>query len=163
MPEFAAELDIIGVNPFVFVPEDVLETLFVQAGKTKGPIPIRGNLNDQPYRQTLVRFQGAWRLYVNTAMLKNSPGRIGEIITVSVQYDPEDRRLSPHPRLAQALNENEAAQAVFDRLTPSLQQEIIRYIGNLKSEQSVARNVQRAIRFLLGQERFIGRDPIQPE
>ncbi|WP_245545484.1 YdeI/OmpD-associated family protein [Fluviicola taffensis] len=47
---------------------------------------------------------------------------------------------------------------MFRGLTPSLQNEIVRYIANLKTEESVERNVIKAINFLLGKERFIGRD-----
>jgi hypothetical protein len=36
---FSAVLDIIGVNPFVFVPETILQVIFKQANKTSGPIP----------------------------------------------------------------------------------------------------------------------------
>ena len=37
---FEAELDIIVGNPFVFVPEVILESIFQDAGKSKGPIPF---------------------------------------------------------------------------------------------------------------------------
>lgn len=158
MDTFKAELEIIGINPFVYVPDEILHRLFVQAGKSKGPIPIHGAINGKPYQQTLVKFKGAWRLYVNLTMLDDSPKRIGETITVTVAYDPRPRTIAPHPKLVKALAENEAAKAVFDGLSPSLRKEIIRYIANLKTEASVDRNVTRAINFLLGKERFIGRE-----
>src|SRR5690606_41266848 len=63
--------DIIGVNPFVFVPEDILKAIFEQAGKDKGPIPIKGLVNGKPYTQTLVKYSGEWRLYINMIMLKD--------------------------------------------------------------------------------------------
>ncbi|MBL7974316.1 MAG: DUF1905 domain-containing protein, partial [Candidatus Kapabacteria bacterium] len=84
---FTATIEIIGVNPFVSVPTDILELLFIQAEKRKGKIPIKGTINNQPYTQTLVRYAGAWRLYINTSMLKNSPKRIGEEITITVEFD----------------------------------------------------------------------------
>ena len=70
MWEFTAKLDIIGINPFVFVPEHILVALKAQAGKSKGPIPISGTINGVDFRQTLVKYSGTWRLYVNTEMLK---------------------------------------------------------------------------------------------
>ncbi len=158
MNEFKAELEIIGINPFVYVPKEILSELFTQAAKSKSPIPICGTVNGTPYRQTLVKYKGDWRLYVNLTMLADSPSRIGETITVTVAYDPRSREIEPHPKLVAALNENTAAQSVFDTLSPSLQKEIVRYIANLKTEQSVERNVKRAIGFLLGKERFVGRE-----
>lgn len=160
MPKFKATIEIIGINPFVFVPEKILAAIFTKAGKDKGPIPICGTVNDNPYQQTLMRYSGAWRLYINGKMLKNSPNRIGENITVTVTFDPSDRTIKPHPKLAKALRENKEAKAAFDKLTPSTQREIIRYIAHLKNPQIVDRNIKRVINFLLKKGSFIGRERI---
>ena len=153
-----AEIQIIGINPYVLLPENVLAYVFKQAGKDKGPIPIKGTINGRLYTQTLVKFGGFWRLYVNTTMLPHSPRRIGEVIDITVTFDPVERTITPHPKLTKALAENDAAKAVFDSLRPSLQHEIVRYIARLKSENSVDHNILRAIDFLLGKGRFVGRD-----
>ncbi|HXS37910.1 MAG TPA: YdeI/OmpD-associated family protein [Flavipsychrobacter sp.] len=161
MPKFKACIEIIGINPFVFVPENILQKLFKQNNKDKGPIPIRGTINDKPYQQTLIKYKGAWRLYINTFMLEDSPRRVGEIIKLTIEFDPADRTLTPHPKLTDALINNPRAQKKFDDLSPSLQKEIVRYISFLKTEGSVDKNVTRAINFLLGKERFIGREPMK--
>jgi hypothetical protein len=158
MHTFSAKIEIIGVNPFVFVPAKILQQIFNLAGKTKGHIPIKGTINRKEYKQTLVKYQGEWRLYVNTTMLKDSPKRIGEAITLTVQFDPESREVVPHTNFVQALAKNKAAKVVFEQLSPSRQLEIVRYISKLKTEEARAKNIQRAIDFLLGKERFIGRD-----
>jgi len=158
MHHFSAKLEIIGINPFVFVPEDILEALIQKAGKHSGKIPICGKLNDVPYTQTLVKYQGAWRLYVNTVMLKNSPKRIGEEVNITVDFDPVSREEKIHPDLAKALNNHPEQKKVFDGLPPSRKKEIVRYIGRLKSEESRKKNIEKAINFLKGKERFIGRD-----
>ena len=62
--------------------------------------------------------------------------------------------------MEKALIKNKQAKDVFDGLAPHLQKEIIRYIANLKTEESIDRNVKKAVQFLLGKERFIGRDGI---
>ncbi len=155
---FSAQLDLIGINPFVFVPSEILNRIFEQANKDKSPIPVKGTVNGKTFRQTLMKYQGEWRLYINLEMLEKSTERIGEIIDISICYDPEIRKIEPHPKLLKALSENSEAKKVFDGLPPSLQNEIIRYISFLKTEESIDRNVARAIRFLLGKERFIGRD-----
>lgn len=154
---FKARIDIIGINPFVFVPERILKSLFKEAGRDKGPIPVCGEINGTAFKQTLVRYAGQWRLYINTRMLPRSPERIGEMARITIQYDRDDRTIQPHPKLLAALKKNAAAKKVFDNLAPSLQKEIIRYIANLKSEESVERNVQKAVDFLLGKGRFVGR------
>ncbi|MFK7844316.1 MAG: YdeI/OmpD-associated family protein [Rhodothermales bacterium] len=158
MDRFKAELQIIDGNPFVFVPEGILNELFARAGKSKGPIPVRGEVNGEVFLQTLVKYKGEWRLYINMKMLPDSPRRIGEVISLSIKYDPDDRRIEPHPKLVLALQENEEAQRVFDSQPAYMKKEIVRYISLLKNEESVDRNVKRAISFLLGSARFVGRD-----
>lgn len=158
MQPFKARLEIIGINPFVFVPEKILQRIFSEAGKDKGQIPVYGTVNGHDYIQTLVKYRGEWRLYINMKMLPNSPKRIGEMIALTIAFDPKARTITPHPTLTKALHENPEAKKVFDTLSPSLQKEIIRYISFLKSEASIAGNIEKAIGFLLGKNRFIGRD-----
>lgn len=158
MNKFKAEIQIIGINPFVAVPEKILQKIFKQAEKEKGPIPICGTVNDKPYKQTLVKYKGEWRLYINTIMLKDSPKLIGEIIHVTVEHDPEPRTIQAPDKFLKALKANKKAKAVFDSSIPSLQLEIVRYLANLKTAEALDKNITRAINFLLGKERFIGRD-----
>lgn len=160
MNKFKAEIQIIGVNPYVLVPSQVLSDIFIQAQKDKGAIPIKGTVNGKPYKQTLVRFKGEWRLYINMKMLKNSPKRIGETIEITIEFDPVKRIIKPHPKFVKALKDNISAKAIFDNLRPSLQLEIVRYISMLKTEESVDKNVPKAISFLLGKGKFVGRNKL---
>lgn len=158
MLKFNAILEIIVGNPYVYLPKEVLEHLFSQSNKRKGFIPVKGTINGKPFQQTLVKYSGDWRLYINLMMLKNSPKRIGEEIVVEIEFDPSDRTIKPHPKWSKALKENNEANVVFEQLSPSRQKEIVRYISNLKSEASIDRNIERAINFLLGKGRFVGRE-----
>lgn len=110
MHKFKSKIEIIGVNPFVFVPDKILRALFRKAGKDKGHIPICGSINKLPYKQTLVKYSGSWRLYINASMLKNSPKRGGEVVDVTIDFDPADRTIKPHPKLLNAFKENPAAK-----------------------------------------------------
>lgn len=158
MYKFNAEIEIIGVNPFVFVPDDILQNIFKQANKNSGHIPINGTVNKKPYKQTLVKYGGEWRLYINTTMLKNSPKHVGETVEITLNYDPESREIEPPQNFVTALQENKEAKKVFDNLPMSRKTEIVRYIAKLKSDEAKEKNIKRAINFLLGKERFIGRD-----
>jgi len=156
--KFKAVLEIIGINPFVFVPEEILQQIFEDAQKSKGQIPVCGTINDKEYTQTLVKYSGEWRLYINTKMLTHSPKRIGEMLDITIAFDPKDRTIEPHPKLTKALDQNTEAKNVFENLAPSTQKEIVRYIAALKSEASVEKNIEKALGFLLGKNRFVGRD-----
>jgi len=155
---FKAKIDIIGVNPFVLLPISVLTNLFKHAKKDKGPIPVRGTIDGHNYIQTLVKYSGEWRLYINTPMLKVSKKKVGDTITLQIEFDPIERTIPIHPKLEAALKNNKEAKQIFDSLSPSRQKEIIRYISFLKTETSVDRNVTNAILFLTGKTRFAGRD-----
>jgi hypothetical protein len=156
--KFKAVIEIIGVNPFVFVPEAILEEIFRQSGKDKGPISVTGTVNTNPYKQTLMKFKGSWRLYINTIMLEDSPKRIGEEIELTIAFDPIKRTIIPNKKFIKALEANIEAKKTFDGLSPSRKHEIVRYISSLKTEASVDKNIVRAIDFLSGKGRFVGRD-----
>lgn len=158
MNKFKATLEIIGINPFVFVPQQILNNIFLKANKNKGSIPVCGTINGKKYNQTLVKYSGEWRLYINTTMLPSSPKKIGEIIEVKIQFDSKPRTIIPHSKLVSALNKHKDAKKNFDSLPPSRQKEIIRYISNLKTEESLVNNIEKAIGFLKGKNKFIGRD-----
>lgn len=155
---FSAEIQIIGVNPFVFLPENVLQSIFQDANKEKGKIPVKIKVEGNEFIQTLIKYSGHWRLYLNGPMRKVANKEVGDTAEFEIAFDPEERRIRMHPKLIQALEENPAAHKIFESLRPSLQLEIVRYISFLKTEQSIDKNVQRTINFLLGKERFIGRD-----
>jgi hypothetical protein len=155
---FSALIEIIDINPYVLLPDAVLEGLFVQAGKRTGAIPVMGTINGHAFIQHLVKFRGAWRLYLNLPMRKWASADVGDVANFTIAYDSRARETPMHPKLKKALMAAPEAKRVFDGLPPSLQKEIKRYINNLKTEESVDRNVLRAVGFLLGKERFIGRD-----
>lgn len=154
---FTAILEIIGINPFVFIPENILESLFQESSKTKGPIPVCGQVNQKDFTQTLVKYAGHYRLYINLNMLPNSLKRIGEKLEIEIFFDSGDRSIPMSAKLQTALEENPEAKEVFITLSNSLQNEIIRYISRLKTEESIDTNIKRAIAFLLGNGSFVGR------
>ncbi|MFI5149727.1 MAG: YdeI/OmpD-associated family protein [Bacteroidia bacterium] len=158
MHSFTAKIQIIGVNPYVLIPAPILKSIFIQAGKDKGPIPVKGTLNGYGYIQTLVKFSGKWRLYLNTPMRKAAGIDTGDSARVEICFDPKPRILTMHVQLAIALDKNKKAKTVFETLAPYRQKEIIRYIGFLKTKESVERNIVKVIQHLLGKERFAGRD-----
>ena len=155
---FTAQIHIIGINPFVFIPETVLQDLFTKAKKEKGKIPVNIKIDGYAFKQTLIKYDGSWRLYLNAPMRKAAGKEVGDNAVFEITLDLEERILNPHPKLDLALNNNKEAKEIFNNLAPYLQKEIIRYISNLKTEHAIERNVIRTIAFLLGKERFIGRD-----
>ncbi|NQD69596.1 DUF1905 domain-containing protein [Sphingobacterium shayense] len=155
---FEATIQLIGINPYVPVPEHILQDLFDQAKRNKSPIPIKGTVNGRPYTQSLVKYKGEWRLYINTLMIKNSPKHIGEQIQLSICFNSVPPKFISPEVFSDALDANPKAKEVFHKMPPYLQKEINRYLSNLKSQASLDLNIDRAIKFLMGKGKFIGRE-----
>jgi hypothetical protein len=149
---FSAIIHKIGINPVVDPPADVLQAVFEQAGKSKGPIPVRGRINRSEFIQTLVKYRGAWRLYINGPMLKASGLSLGDTAIIEIEFDPKPREVPMPKAFATVLRNDNAALAEYEKLTPSRKKEILKYLGFLKNADSLARNVEQIMRHLSGEK-----------
>lgn len=152
MLKFSRIIYKIGINPVVDPPDDGLAGIFEQARKSKGAIPVRGRLNGAEFIQTLVKYKGVWRLYINGPMLKSSGLAVGDTAEVEIEYDPRPRDVPVPPAFAKALKKDRAAKAAFDDLSPSRKKEILKYLSSMKTAESLERNVARVIAHLSGKE-----------
>ncbi|HEY4612161.1 MAG TPA: YdeI/OmpD-associated family protein [Bacteroidota bacterium] len=142
---FSQSVRIVGVNPYVGVPAVVVRWLLRTANRVGGPVPVKGNLNGKKFTQTVVKFRGVWRLYLNTPMRRHAGIDVGDRAVVDVQYDPKPRDVPVPPKFAVALSQNKAAKRAFEQLAPSRRKEILRYLGWLKSDKALERNIQKVI------------------
>ncbi len=97
-------------------------------------------------------------MYLNTPMRKTAGKDVGDVAKFEIDYDAAPRIIKMPEQLRIALDKNPKAKTTFEALSPSRRHEIIRYIANLKSKAAIEKNVVRAIDFLQGEERFVGRD-----
>lgn len=152
---FSADIYKIGINPVVDPPGDVLDAMFEQAGRSTGPIPVCGRLSGAAYVQTLVKYRGAWRLYINGEMLKASGLKVGDTADIEIDFDPRPRTVPMPPMLKAAFLKNKQASDAFEKLMPSRQKEILRYLGSLKTGEALKRNIENVINQLAAK----GKDP----
>jgi hypothetical protein len=146
--EFSATIYKVGVNPYVEVPENVSKCL-----KKTGYIPVTGTLNGFPIRATLVPVEnGRHRLYINTEMRKKANVAVGDLIHLALALDIKPRDAPMPQAFAAALESNEKAKAAFEKLPPSHQKEILVYLNYLKKPETLKRNIEKVINFLLKQE-----------
>lgn len=150
MIKFSSRIYKLGINPVVDPPDSALEKLFKLAGKDKGPIPVRGRLNGAEFIQTLVKYQGTWRLYINGQMLKDSGLKVGDGAKIELEYDRQRRQYAMPPVLERALKNDAEMRTSFKSLSPSRQTEIVRYFGSLKSETALLRNIEKLRSKLIG-------------
>jgi hypothetical protein len=150
MGVFQAKIEIIGVNPYILLPDNVLKSIFQKAGKDRGPIPVRGTVQGKSFKQTLVKYAGYWRLYLNTPMRQDSNTKVGDTAAFEVEYDQEPRIEPMNPLLEKAFKRDSEAKKKFDSLAPYRQKEILRYLNSIKSEEILEKNVDRVLTFLSG-------------
>lgn len=164
--KFSAKIAIIIGNPYVRPPDEVLTSTFKQAKKSTSPIPIKGKINGARFVQSLVRYQGDWRLYVNIIMAKAAKisfkKSISEIVGKSAQFEiefnPKPPIYSMTSLLKDALDKNPVAKSNWKRLVPSRQKEILRYFSWLKSEKAKEKNLKKLLEALTEKEtRFMAR------
>lgn len=158
MKSFSAKIQIIGINPYVSLPSPVLKYLFQKAGKDKGAIPVQLKIAGKDFIQNLVKYSGKWRLYLNGPMRNVAGKDVGDTIDIQIDFDAKPRTTPVHPKLKKAFKENPDVKKAFEKLSSYRQKEILRYINSLKSEESVDKNVRRAIAHLTGSKPFIGRE-----
>ncbi len=149
---FSAEVFIIGVNPYVYLPDTVLSSIFKQSGKDKGAIPVKGKINGKDFVQTLVKYQGFWRLYINGIVRKVTGVDVGSKVKVEISYDNSPRIEPMHKMFKTALEKNERAKEAFGNFPPSRQKEINRYINFIKTEETRSKVVDKIIRHLNGEK-----------
>ncbi len=152
MNSFSAMIEIIDINPYVEVPQGILHSLQIHAQKEKGPIPVKGTLQGKSYIQTVVKFRGLWRLYLNAPMLKTALVEVGDEVTIEIEYDSEPRTVIPPKQFTDLLLQNKKAKETFYSLPPYKQKEFARYLNNLKSEEAVNRNIEKIMKFLHGEK-----------
>jgi hypothetical protein len=159
---FRSVIKINDINPYVLVgPERAAR---IQKGWRK-PLPVRVQVNgkpDTPWRINLMPVgDGSFYLYLHGDVRKASGTKVGDVVTLAVEFDGEYRSGPAHPIppwFNDALDRNPSAKQAWDALIPSRRKEILRYFSRLKSPEARARNAQKAIRVLSGcKDRFMAR------
>lgn len=178
---FTAEVKIAGINPYVDVPEDVVNALggekkLAVLVKLHGMDPISnkdiaaskrkklerdaprlraiGRLDAEGwFRSTLVPLRShPTRLYLDSWMRETANVAVGDRVRVTLKPDEASRELPVPAALQEGLHSNAQAKAAWEALTPSRQREILTYLNFLKTPAALERNVQEVIASLLAVE-----------
>ena len=149
MHTFNAKVIKLGINPCVDVPVAVVQNLLKDANKTSGPVQVKASVNRTPFEANVVKYGGAWRLYLNTQVRLDANVEVGDSVKVAVAYDPKPRMPETPNALKNILNKNKQAKDAW-RLQPRLRRkEILLYLNSLKTQEALIRNTEKVIRLLL--------------
>lgn len=138
-------------NPCVDVPAALVEKLKAEARKNQS-IPVHAMVKGEGFKAHVVKYRGAWRLYLNGSFRKQAAVEVGHKVAVTLWVDGASRVLPVPPALSRALAKDKRAKAAFNVLPPYRRHEILRYLHNLKREETLKRVVAKTVRYLAGRE-----------
>lgn len=152
--KFRATIRIRGSNPYIAVSKARAATL--KPGWRK-PLPVTVQINGQPEKPWHINMMpagdGNFYLYLHGDVRKASSTKVGDTVRVDLGFDSSYRSGPAHLMPAwfkDALDKQAPARKNWDKLVPSRQKEILRYLAALKSPGARARNLERVILMLSG-------------
>jgi hypothetical protein len=126
---------------FIQVPFDVHNTF-----GTKARVSVKGTINGYAYRNSIFpNGNSAHLLMINKNMQKHIKAAAGNAVTVVLEADNTPRTVEIHSDLKKALEQNKAAQAAFDKLSPSRRNEIAFYVEQAKRDETRSERIQKTI------------------
>lgn len=150
---FRAEIYKIGMNWCIDVPLNITEKIVA----IKGYIHVKGTINNFAFVKTLVPVKNsAYRLFVNSAMMKGGKTALGEMASFTIEHDHEKvTQEYPMPRLlVEALDSNGLTEA-FESLTPSRKRDILKYLSYLRTVETLNKNIAKLIVQLKNQQKNV--------
>jgi len=124
---------------------------------TKGRIKIQGEINGFAFHTTLMPVKAKpYLLYVNTPMLKGTGASEGDLVKFNIYPDNEHYEYHyPIPPLLKQKLESEKLTEQFDALTASRKKDILKYLGHLKTEETLKKHVSTLLHRLKAGEKNI--------
>lgn len=142
--KFTATLELHGKTATgIEVPEDVVTGL----GAGKRPA-VRATINGHTYRSTIAPYNGVYLLPVSADVRAASGAQAGQVLTVSVELDTEERRVVVPSDLTKAFTGQPQAKAFFDTLSFSNQRGYVEWIESAKKDETRTARVAKAIESL---------------
>jgi Bacteriocin-protection, YdeI or OmpD-Associated/Domain of unknown function (DUF1905) len=166
---FLATIYKIWVMRHVDVPEDIADALIadmrrgaVSAGgkKTAPPkhVPVVATVNHMSVQTTLVPAgAGRFRLTLNTPLRKAGAADTGDVIGVTLKFDPNSREVDVPAGYLKELSRNAVAKKEFERLPPGHRRQLLAYYIRIKSPAAREKAMEKTIDHL--RERALLRQP----
>jgi hypothetical protein len=140
---FKAKIYKVGINPCVDVPKKITGQLQAH----KGYIPIKGTINNHSFTKNLVPVKDApYRLYTDMIMLKGSGMAVGKTASFVIEQDSVKKKKDVpfHSALKKVLQQKKLL-AAFESLTRARRNDILKYLHQVKTEETLQRNIAKVI------------------
>lgn len=123
---------------FVTIPPQVV----VELGEG-GRIPVRATFDGVAYRGSIVRMGGSSVLGVLKGIREGLGKEIGDVVTVTVDRDVEEREVELPPELIAELAANQKAAKVFESLSYSHRREYAMHVAEAKKPETRQRRAKK--------------------
>jgi Bacteriocin-protection, YdeI or OmpD-Associated/Domain of unknown function (DUF1905) len=154
---FLATIYKIWVMRHVDVPEDIAKALIDEIHRsssgskrakraTPKHIPVVATVNHFSVQTTLVPAgAGRFRLTLSTPLRKAGAADTGDVIGVTLKFDPNSREVEVPPGYTAALAKNALAKKEFERLPPGHRRQLLSYYLRIKSPAARDRAIEKTI------------------
>lgn len=129
-----------GNNTGIHVPNTVLDEL--NGGKK--PL-VKVTLNDYSYRSAVGKMEDKFMISLSADNRKKAKVKGGDTLEVTIELDTEPRITEIPTQLQTALNKNQIAKMVFDKLSPSWKKAIVLSITEAKTEETKTKRIEKVI------------------
>jgi hypothetical protein len=131
-----------GGGRAILIPKELAETF-----SSKRP-PVRAHVNGVEYRSRLMVYGGKSYLGLRKDLLRQLEVGVGDSVQVELLEDHEERVVVEPPELTQALADDPAAQAAYEKLPFTHRNEYARWIDEGKKPETRADRVAKTIKRL---------------
>jgi hypothetical protein len=125
----------LGQVAFVELPFDAREVW----GKSR--VPVKGTINEFPFRTTIATMKGAQCFCVNAGMRRGAGVEIGEVVKITLEPDTEKRTIEIPLPMKKALGA--ALTKKLEALAYTHQKEFVNWYSEAKKDETRERRVAR--------------------
>jgi hypothetical protein len=152
---FKAKLDHSGVPgtwSTVTIPFNVEKTF-----GSKARVAVKGTVNGAPYRGSAMPWgDGSHFLVVNKTLQKQAGAVPGDMLSITMEPDTEDRTVELPEELQAALKKNPAARKAFEKMSYSHQREYADHVREAKKPETRQARAAKSVAMITESRRLRG-------
>ncbi len=155
MDRFETRLVPGGKRPYTTWTFLVVPPAVVTGWGGRGRFPVRGTLAGVPFRGTVARGEGVYRMPVPRPLREQAGVEVGDVVAVEIEIDPEPRPVEIPDELAEVLDGDAELSREFAALPPAHKRAWATHVGSAKRPETRRRRAARASEGILSR-RFPG-------
>ena len=116
---------------------------------TRGRIAVKGTINGFPYRTNIQPMNGRHLLTFNKHLQAGAKARAGDMVSVVMERDSEERTVEIPPELARLFRKEKEAKTLWSKLAFTHRKEFVQWISGAKQDETTERRAAKAVAMIL--------------